>query len=95
MSRYHFILASPGAGVQAPKFAEAWAIRSVPVTLRMPAFIQLKAYGFPLFLVDKWDDLTQEKLAQFYNSDEYRNINWNEVMNMLHVDPWVQRFLCP
>ena len=95
MSRYRFILTPPGAGVQAPKFAEAWIMRSVPVTIRLPAFHQLKAYGFPIFLVDNWDDLTQEKLEQFANSDEYRNINWDEVLNMLHVEPWSQRYLCP
>ena len=42
MAKYRFHLAPPGAGVQAPKFAEAWAMRAVPVTLRYPAFVDLE-----------------------------------------------------
>jgi len=52
--KYKFMLAPPGAGVQAPKFAEAWALRVVPVTTRYPAFEDLVEQGFPIVLVDEW-----------------------------------------
>jgi len=52
--KYKFQLAPPGAGIQAPKFAEAWALRVVPVTTRYPAFEDLVEQGFPIVIVDKW-----------------------------------------
>ena len=50
--------------------------------------------GFPIVLVSKWQDLTQHTLEEYYNSPKYKQINWNRVMNMLHLGPWSKRFLC-
>lgn len=94
MSKFRFHLAPPGAGVQAPKFAEAWAMRAVPVTLRYPAFVDLQKLGFPLVLVSTWDDLTLHTLEAYYDSPQYKNIDWNHVLQMLHLGPWSKQFLC-
>ena len=62
LREYKFLIAPQGGGVQSPKILEALMVLTIPVTKRLPCFQQLQEYGFPIVLVDDWDDITEELL---------------------------------
>ena len=94
LAQYTFMFAPPGEGVQAPKFAEAWSVRTIPVTLAFPAFVDLKQLGFPLLLLDKWEQLNESTLHYYMHGTEYKTINWTLVDSLLSVDGWKQTVMC-
>jgi len=85
LSQFKFFLAPAGLGVQAPKFAECWMVGTVPVTIRMPAFEDLRDMGFPIVIIDKWTDLSVKFLNAWYYSN-YSKIDWKHVRDMLTHD---------
>mmetsp|Transcript_8749 Transcript_8749/g.32278 ORF Transcript_8749/g.32278 Transcript_8749/m.32278 type:complete len:398 (+) Transcript_8749:333-1526(+) len=64
LAKYKFLVAPRGNGVQSPKFMEALLVMTIPVTKRIPAFEMLQSYGFPIVLVDEWEDLSASLLEQ-------------------------------
>jgi hypothetical protein len=85
LSRYHFFLAPRGKGIQSPKLAEAWLVHTIPVSVKNPAFEDLKAMGFPMLLVDSWDDLNPAVLQESLRT-EFAQVDWGNVYKMLSVD---------
>lgn len=57
LAGHKFMLDPAGHGVQSPKWYEALLAGAVPVCLREPAFEALAAAGWPMVLVDAWDDV--------------------------------------
>lgn len=86
-----FLLAPAGNGVQSPKLAEAWLMRTVPIVTDNPCFQDLKAEGFPLLIIDRWNNLTQKLLQDF--EAERCNINWENVQPMLTLQHFKSRYL--
>lgn len=82
LERYKYSICPPGAGIQTPKVFEAMLMETVPITLRRPAFEDLEALGFPILLVEKWDDINEAFLDYEYEK-RYRDTNWTRVRNML------------
>lgn len=41
-------------------------VMTIPVTKRIPAFEMLQSYGFPIVLVDEWEDLSASLLEQVW-----------------------------
>lgn len=69
MARHRFLLAPSGAGVQTPKLLEALLVLTIPIVQRNPAFVDLvENYGWPLALVDKWDEITPDKLVEWHRN---------------------------
>jgi len=64
LSKYKFLIAPKGGGVQSPKFVEALMVQTIPVTKRYTCFEDLQSYGMPMVLVDEWEDLTPELLEE-------------------------------
>ena len=62
LSKYKFMLYPAGNGVQSPKWLEALLLGTIPLTLREeetePTFQQLKEAGFPMVLVDAWEEVS-------------------------------------
>jgi hypothetical protein len=77
LAKYKFLLAPRGQGVQAPKLAEAWMVKTVPIATKNPCFIDLKDLGYPLILIDDWTEVTAENLDVW--SDFYETIDWKQV----------------
>ena len=57
LAGHKFMLDPAGHGVQSPKWYEVLLAGAVPVCLREPAFEALAAAGWPMVLVDAWDDV--------------------------------------
>ena len=84
LAKYQFLLAPKGKGIQAPKLAEAWMVKTVPIVIRNPCFADLRAMGFPLVLVNNWKEVTPEALSGWL---EFRgSINWQRVRYQLTND---------
>ena len=81
LAKYKYLLAPCGQGIQAPKLAEAWMVKTVPITIRNPCFIDLKNLGYPLILLDDWTEVTDENLDSW--SEYYETIDWKQVRYQL------------
>jgi hypothetical protein len=86
-----FLLAPSGQGVQAPKLAEAWLMRTIPIVTVNPCFSDLQQIGFPMLILEKWEDLTLELLREF----EVKNsaIDWLKVQSMLTLESFASCYL--
>ena len=80
---HKFSICPPGNGVQAPKIAEALMAHAIPITLSLPAFVDIKKLGYPILLVEKWGDLSASYLEREYETT-FTGINWTRVNEMLH-----------
>lgn len=78
MGECFYFLAPQGKGIQSPKFAEAWLMRAIPVSLYTPAFADLQAMGFPIVLVDDWHQLSEISLETAKNT-RFATIDWDAV----------------
>lgn len=70
LSKFSFLLNPTGNGIQSPKFAEALLMGVVPICTREPAFVKLEQSGWPLLLVDSFNDVASMDLTQKY--EEFR-----------------------
>jgi hypothetical protein len=77
LAKHKFLLAPRGQGIQAPKLAEAWMVKTIPIVIKNPCFIDLKELGYPLILLDDWIEVTASSLDAW--SGYYENIDWNQV----------------
>jgi hypothetical protein len=86
-----FVLAPAGQGIQAPKLAEAWLMRTVPIVVRNPCFEDLERLGFPFVLLNNWKELTPKLLQDYEN--RRNSIKWNEVEKMLTLKHFKEELL--
>jgi hypothetical protein len=84
-----YLLAPAGNGIQAPKLAEAWLMRTVPIVVKNPCFKDLSEEGFPFLMLDTWADLTKKLLNEY---EETRlQIDWHNVEQMLTLEYFLAR----
>lgn len=81
LAKHMFLLAPAGQGVQAPKLAEAWMVKTVPIVTRNPTFNDLFELGYPLIILDEWAEVTADNL-QFW-SECCESIDWEQVRYQL------------
>ena len=84
LAKHHFLLAPEGNGVQAPKLAEAWMVKTVPICTPNPTFSDLKAMGYPMILIDDWTELTRPNFDKW--ASYHKTIDWDRVRHMLTND---------
>jgi len=84
LAKHQFLLAPRGNGIQAPKLAESWMVKTVPVVIQNPCFADLSAMGFPLVMVDNWEEVTPQLLNGWLRS--YGPIDWTQVKYQLTND---------
>ena len=61
-----FMLYPQGNGVQSPKQFEALLVGTLPIALRAPAFEALAAAGWPIIIVDSWDEVLSKEKRDFW-----------------------------
>eukprot|EP00415_Alexandrium_ostenfeldii_P002257 UN2257 len=66
LSEHRFLLAPSGSGVQSPKVAEALMVLTIPIVDWSPAWEDMVNDGWPMVLVDDWNEITPAKLVQWY-----------------------------
>lgn len=71
LARHRFLLAPSGHGVQCSKVAEALLVLTVPIVQRVPdggVWDELRdVYGWPLAIVDRWDEITPQNLRAWWH----------------------------
>jgi len=77
VAKYRFLLAPRGSGIQAPKLAEAWMVKTVPIVTKNPCFNDLKDLGYPLVILNDWAEVTISNLESW--SEHYEAIDWKQV----------------
>lgn len=66
LSKYRFLVAPEGVGIQSSKFLEALVVQTIPITIRFKSFQDLRDYGYPMVVVDSWDEITPESLDRWW-----------------------------
>lgn len=66
LARHRFLLAPSGKGVQSPKVVEALLVLTIPIVDRKPAWEDMKNAGWPIAMVDRWDEITPQKLVEWH-----------------------------
>lgn len=64
---FDYVMCPLGNGVQAPKLVEAVLMGSIPIVTEHPALRELEHRGFPLLMVQQWNQLTPDLLWNEYN----------------------------
>ena len=81
LAKYFFSMCPAGNGVQAPKLAESWMVKTVPVVLKNASFVDLNEYGYPFILLDSWDQINDQAISDWL--EYYQTIDWNQVRYQL------------
>ena len=81
LARHQFLMAPIGKGIQAPKLAEAWMVKTIPIVLRTPCFEDLVDAGYPLVILEDWGELSAASLDAW--AMEHANTDWERVRHML------------
>ena len=82
--KYKFSLSPEGNGVQSPKLFESMLVQTIPVSNRNPAAVDLQKMGFPIVIVDSWNEVTQEFLNKKYDEMEPL-ISWDKIRHMISI----------
>jgi len=85
LAKYKFFLMPRGHGIQSPKIYEALFVCTVPVVLRIAAYDDLEKLGFPLLIVDKWDEVNPSMLEEAYET-RFKSTDWLRVREMVSVE---------
>jgi len=86
-----YMLAPAGQGIQAPKLAEAWLMRTVPIVTANPCFQDLHDEGFPMLILERWSDLNPQEIAA--HTPFRVEIDWDHVEKMLTLEHFNERYL--
>merc|ERR1712183_802206 len=68
IAKYDFLLAPLGNGIQSSKIVEALLVQTIPIIQRgpYPVFDDMFRMGFPIVLVDKWEEINSEMLEAWW-----------------------------
>jgi hypothetical protein len=83
---YSFSLTPEGMGVQSPKLFECLLVRTIPVTNRHPAAEDLQRMGFPIVIVDSWEEVTASFLRDQLAAMDVNASRWEHVRKMITID---------
>ncbi len=92
LAKYKFLLAPRGNGIQAPKLAEAWMVKTLPIAIGNPCLVDLIKLGYPLILIDEWADVSASRLDDW--SEYYETIDWQKVRFKL-TNSFLKKLLQP
>ena len=81
LAKYRFLIAPRGQGVQSSKLAEAWMVKTIPIVTKTPCFTDLQNMGYPLIIIDSWEEVTPDAIQQWRL--EYEQVSWSKVRYML------------
>jgi hypothetical protein len=68
LSIHKYLIVPLGNGVQSPKLIESILMECIPIMTKSVASIELQKIGFPILIVEIWNDITKELLENRFNS---------------------------
>mmetsp|Transcript_96193 Transcript_96193/g.272092 ORF Transcript_96193/g.272092 Transcript_96193/m.272092 type:complete len:448 (+) Transcript_96193:87-1430(+) len=80
IARFKFLMTPNGCGVQTPKQTEALWVLTVPLARRGPysAYDDLVRYGFPMVVVNEWDEITPSNTREWWARLSPRLVSFRE-----------------
>ena len=81
-----FLLCPRGNGVQAPKLIEALLLGCLPICTRHTSSAELQSRGMPLVLVDRWEELTPQRLESEWENHREALTDFQRTLRSL--DRW-------
>lgn len=85
--RFVFFAMPAGNGVQSPKLYESLLVGTIPIVTRNPTNEDLLSYGYPIIMIDHWDNLTHANVIKWETEVRFPNgsyrFNWDSVRYML------------
>lgn len=75
LSGYPFIIGPTGQAIEACRNWEAMYMRVIPIVMKNAMTAQFEKMGFPMLLVESWDDLAKfdtDYLMDFYEKNKYK-----------------------
>lgn len=87
LSKSYFSVCPPGNGIDSYRIWESLYLGTTPIVLRSH-FTERLAQFFPIYIVESYSDITQEKLKQFLNKKQ--NIEAKRLTRQFWVDRIVE-----
>lgn len=91
LSEYKYFICPLGNGIQAPKIFECLLVKTIPVCIKGPTFEDLKEYGFPILLINNFNELNQTMLNDKYEN-EFKDVDWEKVKYNLTIEGFAKKF---
>eukprot|EP00415_Alexandrium_ostenfeldii_P000503 UN0503 len=78
LAQYRFLLSPLGTSIYSPKTVEALMVLTIPIVTRGPFMVHddMVKYGFPIIVLDEWDEITDTKLNQWWNELSTRLVSF-------------------
>mmetsp|Transcript_65474 Transcript_65474/g.211113 ORF Transcript_65474/g.211113 Transcript_65474/m.211113 type:complete len:449 (-) Transcript_65474:67-1413(-) len=88
LPKYRFIVNPIGSAIQTAKTIEALYVLVVPIIKRdgFPTFDELVRLGFPLVLIDSWEEITQDNSSIWWNTLAPRLTSFRR--NCISIESW-------
>ena len=84
LAKYRFYIVPDGNGVCSPKWAESLILQTIPIVPPLEYYKLLKEEGYPIVVVDSWDDITPQNM----------NLWWDELSSSLEAASWLHTTDC-
>ena len=91
LSEYKYFICPIGNGIQSPKIFEALLVKTIPIVINTPCVHDLKNYGYPILIINNYDELETKKLEKDYKLF-YNSINWENILYSLTIKGFVEKF---
>ena len=82
VAKNKFFVCALGNGIQSTRMFECYLVRTIPIVERKLAFEELQKYGFPMLIVDSWEELSPPYLNNIYTK-EFQNVDWPRIQYAL------------
>jgi len=88
--KYKFLINPLGNGIQTAKMVEALLTFCIPICPNVPAYADLKQEGFPIILVNNWNEITIDNLNRWWDELSPKLNDFRS--NFLNVDGYWNYF---
>ena len=82
--KYRFYIVPDGNGVCSPKWTEALILQTIPIVPPLEYYKMLQKQGYPMVVVNTWDDITQANLELW----------WEKLKDSLSTSSWMHTSDC-
>jgi len=84
LAKYRFYIVPDGNGVCSAKWTESLILQTIPIVPPLEYYKLLKEEGYPIVVVDSWDDITPQNM----------NLWWDELSSSLEAASWLHTTDC-
>lgn len=91
LSEYKYFIVPIGNGIQRPAIFECFLVKTVPVVIKNHVFEDIQSYGYPLLIINNFNELTERFLENNYEN-KFKNVNWKSIIYSLTTKGFIEKF---